>query len=147
MMEQKPIEGWKVIDGGQMPEDYLSVIRREQPDVLMLVDAADMGLEPGAIRSLDEEDVATECLMTTHSLPITILLKSLHECCGNVVFVGVQPAQTEFFGALTPEVQAAVEKIYGFLAQGAHAFEDIPSVEEESDEGAPDADAQDNGLR
>ena len=25
MLEDDPIEGWDVLDGGQMPEDYLSV--------------------------------------------------------------------------------------------------------------------------
>lgn len=118
MMQDKPIPGWDVIDGGQTPEDELSVVRRIQPDVLLLVDAAQMGLEPGEIRSVDEESVATDFLITTHSLPITFLLKELRDCCGTVVFLGIQPAHTEFMGALTPAVQTAVETIYESLARG-----------------------------
>ena len=49
MLEQSPIPGWTCIDGGQTPEDDLAVIRRMQPDVLLLVDASQMGREPGTI--------------------------------------------------------------------------------------------------
>ena len=119
MMQDAPIEGWSVVDGGQMPEDELAPIRRMQPDVLLLVDAADMGLEPGAIRVVDEKSVATEFLVTTHSLPITFLLDELRSCCGKVVFLGIQPAHMDFMEPLHPQVRQAVEKIYDFLAKGA----------------------------
>lgn len=119
MMEDRPIEGWDVIDGGQMPEDFLSVIRRRQPDVLLLVDAAQMDLEPGSISVLDEDDVISDFMFTTHSLPITFLLSELKGCCGTVVFLGIQPAQMDFFGPLTPAVADAVDRIYDSLARGA----------------------------
>ena len=119
MLEKGPIEGWTNIDGGQMPEDQLAVVRRMQPDVLLLVDAADMSEEPGTIAVLDEDDVATNMLFTTHSLPISFLLKELKSCCGSVVFLGIQPAQLEFMSPLTPEVHEAVEKIYGMLKAGS----------------------------
>lgn len=62
-----------------------------------------------------EADVATNMLFTTHSLPISFLLKELKSCCGSVVFLGIQPAQLEFMSPLTPAVHEAVEKIYGML--------------------------------
>ncbi len=121
MLETNPVGGWANIDGGQMPEDQLAVVRRMSPDMLLLVDAADMGAEPGTIAVLDEHDVATNMLFTTHSLPITFLLKELKDCCGRVVFLGIQPGQLEFMAPLTPAVSEAVEKIYGMLAAG-HGF-------------------------
>jgi hydrogenase 3 maturation protease len=134
MMEDDPIDGWEIIDGGQMPEDFLAVIRRKSPDILLLVDAADMGLEPGAIRTLDEDSVATDFMVTTHSLPITFLLKELKESCGQVVFLGIQPAQMEFFGALTPEVDQAVQRIYRSLSHGADFDAIAPVGEEDAEE-------------
>lgn len=119
MLEEAPIAGWENIDGGQMPEDQLAVVRRMQPDVLLLVDAADMGAAPGAIAVLDEDDVAANMLFTTHSLPLSFLLKELKGCCGRVVFLGIQPAQLEFMGPLTPEVREAVETIYDMLKKGS----------------------------
>lgn len=115
MLEDEPLEGWEVIDGGQTPEDELAVIRRRQPDFLLLVDAADMGLEAGEIRALEEEDVYTDYLITTHALPLSYLLSELRGCCKEICFLGIQPAQTEFFGALTPRVKEAVEGLYEAL--------------------------------
>lgn len=125
MMTDDPIEGWEVIDGGQMPEDYLAVIRRARPDVLLLVDAAEMGLAPGTVSVLDEECVAADFIMTTHSLPLSFVLKDLRESCGNVVFLGIQPGHMEFYEALTPAVLDAVSGIYEALARGAHAADDV----------------------
>jgi hydrogenase 3 maturation protease len=118
MLETRPIEGWEVIDGGQTPEDELPVVRRKEPDLLLIVDAADMGLEAGDIRLLDESDVYTDFLITTHSLPLTYLLKELKACCKEVIFLGIQPSHTEFFGALHPKVRKAVEDIYHCLDSG-----------------------------
>ena len=125
MLEQNPIPGWTCIDGGQTPEDDLAVIRRMQPDVLLLVDAAQMGCEPGTIAAVDERDVVSDLLITTHSLPITFLLEDLKKSCKQVVFLGIQPAQLEFMEPLTPEVLRSVERIYEFLKQGAD-FSHLP---------------------
>ena len=56
-----------------------------------------------------EADVATNMLFTTHSLPISFLLKELKSCCGSVVFLGIQPPQLEFMSPLTPAMHEAVE--------------------------------------
>ncbi|MCH4184855.1 MAG: hydrogenase maturation peptidase HycI [Eggerthellaceae bacterium] len=127
MMVDEPIAGWDVVDGGQMPEDDLGYIKQIKPDVLLLVDAADMGLKPGTVRVLDEDSVSSDFMLTTHSLPLSFLLKELSTCCGTVVFLGIQPAQIEFFGSLTPEVLDAVKAIYQHLADGA-SFADVKSV-------------------
>ena len=67
-----------------------------------------------------EADAATNMLFTTHSLPISFLLKELQSRCGSVVFLGIQPAQLEFMSPLTPAVHEAVEKIYGMLKAGSN---------------------------
>ena len=93
--------------------------------VLLLVDAAQMGREPGTIAVVDERDVVSDLLITTHSLPITFLLEDLKKSCKQVVFLGIQPAQLEFMEPLTPEVLRSVERIYEFLKQGAD-FSHLP---------------------
>jgi len=118
MLMDDPASGWEVIDGGQTPEDELAVIRRKSPDYLLVVDAADMGLEPGAVRILHEEEVFTDYLITTHSLPLTYLLSELKACCKEVVFLGIQPSHTEFFAPLHDDVLAAVEQVYTCLKEG-----------------------------
>lgn len=127
LLEDDPVEGWDVIDGGQVPEDHISVVRRARPDRLVVVDAANMGLEPGAVRRLTEDDVATDYMMTTHSLPISIMLHELSSCCGEIVFLGIQPAQMEFFSSLTPEVERSAHDIHDLLATGGD-FSSVPPV-------------------
>ena len=119
LFEEKPIEGWSVIDGGQTPEDDLVLVRRAQPKRLVLVDAADMGYEPGTVRAITPDEVATQALITTHSLPITFLLGQLEECCDEVLFVGIQPQDTSFFNPLSPAVLKAVQFVYNWIAAGA----------------------------
>jgi len=118
MLENQPIEGWEIVDGGQSPEDELSVIRRMRPDFLLLVDAAAMSLEPGEVRVLDEKDVYVDFLITTHSLPLTFLLGELKDSCKEVVFLGIQPSHTEFFGPLHTRVKEALDGIYQCLEAG-----------------------------
>jgi hydrogenase 3 maturation protease len=115
MLERGPASGWEVIDGGQMPEDDLGLIRRNAPCRLVMVDAADLGLEVGAVRRITHDDVACSMLMSTHALPIGLLLSELEGACEEVTFLGIQPGQTEFFEPLSPEVMQAVEEIYACI--------------------------------
>lgn len=132
MLQDDPVEGWDVIDGGQVPEDFTGDVRRAQPDLMLMVDAADMGLPAGTIRRLSAEDVAEDFMMTTHTLPLSFLMNELDECCGEIIFLGIQPAQMEFFTALTPAVADAVDWIYARLKEGA----DLSVVPYVGDEGA-----------
>lgn len=113
-----PLEGWEIVDGGQTPEDDLYYIRELRPRKVVFVDAAQMGFEPGSIRRLTAQDVAKQCMITTHSLPISFLLGQLGEVCDDVVFLGVQVKGTEFFDPLSDEVRAALEDIERTLRGG-----------------------------
>ncbi|MCD8316029.1 MAG: hydrogenase maturation protease [Eggerthellaceae bacterium] len=119
LMQDDPIEGWEVIDGAQTPEDDLAVVRRMHPELLVLVDAAAMDEEPGCVARLGREDVVSDYLMTTHSLPMTFLLDNLKQYCGSVIFLGIQAAQTELLEPLSPPVLKAVENIYAWVKRGA----------------------------
>src|SRR5699024_12048969 len=77
LLQEDPVDGWEVVDGGQTPEDEMAVVRRMSPDVLLVVDAAQMGEEPGTVKVVDEECVARDFLITTHSLPLSFLLGEL----------------------------------------------------------------------
>lgn len=117
-LEEEPARGWMVIDGGQTPEDDLGYLRRLAPRRLLLVDAAAMGCAPGEIRVVTADDVAVQFLITTHTLPITFLLKELEQICDEVTFLGIQPATTGFFEPLSAPVRRAVDEIHACLRQG-----------------------------
>lgn len=129
MLTDHPVEGWDVIDGGQTPEDDLAVIRRTRPERVIVVDAAAMGLPVGTRCLIEDADVKQSYLMSTHALPITLLLSEIRSACDDVSFVGIQPGSTEFFDPLTPAVHDAVQAVYDCIAGGAD-LSDLPHVSE-----------------
>ncbi|HBM7647822.1 TPA: hydrogenase maturation peptidase HycI, partial [Enterobacter hormaechei subsp. xiangfangensis] len=69
-----PPGNWVVIDGGSAPENDVVAIRELHPDRLLIVDATDMGLNPGEIRLIDPDDIAEMFMMTTHNMPLNYLV-------------------------------------------------------------------------
>ena len=84
--------------------------------VLRADDAADMALPVGSIRLLDKHDVARKSMFTTHSLPLSILIEEIEQSCDDIVFVGIQPGDTEFYNPMSPEVFDAVDAVYDAVA-------------------------------
>lgn len=66
-----------VIDGGSAPENDIVAIRELRPTRLLIVDATDMGLNPGEIRIIDPDDIAEMFMMTTHNMPLNYLIDQL----------------------------------------------------------------------
>ncbi|MFR2030438.1 MAG: hydrogenase 3 maturation endopeptidase HyCI [Collinsella sp.] len=97
-------------------EDDIIEVKRERPPRLVLVDAADMALPVGAIRLLDKRDVARKSMFTTHSLPLSILIEEIEQSCEDIVFIGIQPGDTEFYNPMSPEVFEAVDAVYDAVA-------------------------------
>ena len=81
------------IDAGTAPESYTSVIRRHRPDLLILIDAADMGLTPGVLRAITPEKISI-LSFSTHNIPLSTFISYVEEFCGEILIVGVQPEQT-----------------------------------------------------
>ena len=84
--------------------------------LFMDVDAAGMALPVGSIRLLDKRDVARKSMFTTHSLPLSILIEEIEQSCDDIVFVGIQPGDTEFYNPMSPEVFDAVDAVYDAVA-------------------------------
>jgi len=86
-------------------------------------------LPPGSICRIDAADVARQFLITTHAIPLDILIASLLETVAEVVFVGIQPAVVTFYGDMTPKVKTAVEGLHRSLTLGMDP-NDLPTVAE-----------------
>ncbi|WP_288875989.1 hydrogenase maturation peptidase HycI [uncultured Kosakonia sp.] len=125
MCAAKPAGEWRVINGGSAPENDVAAIRDLRPARLLLVDATDMGLNPGEIRVVNPDDIAEMFMMTTHNMPLNYLIDQLKEDVGEVIFLGIQPDIVGFYYPMTPPVKAAVETIYqrleGWQGQGGFA--------------------------
>jgi len=101
---------WEVIAAGQGVENALGLVSRLAPDLLVVVDAAEMGLPPGSVRCLPLED-AERMLGATHALPLPFLLSMVRDAVGKIVLVGIQPADLSLGEGLTPAVQAGAERL------------------------------------
>jgi hydrogenase 3 maturation protease len=112
---QSPASRLLVIDAGPAPENHTGSLRRFQPDLVVLVDAAHMDEAPGAIRWLPWQDSAG-LSASTHTLPVHVLARYLTAELGcQVALIGIQPAGTRLGAPLSPEAQAAVACIVNVL--------------------------------
>jgi hydrogenase 3 maturation protease len=114
--QSAPQGDWVVIDGGSAPENDVVAIRELRPQRLLIVDATDMGLNPGEIRIIDPDTIADLFMMTTHNMPLNYLVDQLKDDVGEVVFLGIQPDIVGFYYPMTEATKAAVETVYQRLA-------------------------------
>jgi hydrogenase 3 maturation protease len=110
-------DGWQAVDCGTAPENFSGVVRRVHPDLLLLVDAAEMGLAPGEFRVVPKdriEDVA----FGTHHLPLSHLMEFLSDAAGEIRFIGIQPAVVEDREGLSPGVEKGVRRLIRLILAG-----------------------------
>jgi len=108
------------IDVGTAPESYTSVIRQRRPDLLILVDAADMGLHPGVLRAITPEKISI-LSFSTHNIPLSTFISYVEEFCGEILLVGVQPEQTEMGSGISMTVRKSVRKLAEAILEGRTA--------------------------
>jgi hydrogenase 3 maturation protease len=100
-----------VIEAGPAPENFTGPLRRFRPDLVLLVDAAQMDARPGTIDWLDLLSTGG-ISASSHTLPLHILVSYLVAELGcQVALIGIQPEQTFADGPLTPSVQAAAQAV------------------------------------
>jgi len=100
-----------VIDAGPAPENHTGSLRRFGPDVVVLVDAAEMGVRPGTVRRLRQE-AASGVTASTHTLPLSVLCAYLvHETHCVLTLLGIQPGSNAIGDPLSPSVARAVERV------------------------------------
>jgi hydrogenase 3 maturation protease len=110
--------GWVAIDCGTIPENFTGIVRREHPEILILIDAADMALSPGEFRVVEPENIAA-VTFGTHSLPLNLLMEYLAESAGEVTFIGIQPGITLIGEGLTDPVRIGADRLITILISGA----------------------------
>ncbi|WP_413483499.1 hydrogenase maturation peptidase HycI [Morganella psychrotolerans] len=115
LMQENPVDGWIAINGGSAPENVAHQVRALKPERLLIVDAADIGLNPGEIRIIDPDDIAEMFIMSTHNLPLNFLIDQLKEDIDEVIFLGIQPDLVAFYMPVNEKVTSAVQQVYAAL--------------------------------
>jgi len=104
-----------VIDAETIPENYTGVIKQYKPDKLIIVDAVDMNLEVGEIRIIRENAIG-EMHITTHGIPLSVLIKYLKQYIEDIILVGIQPRKMS--GRLSKEMEESGRKLASLIIRG-----------------------------
>lgn len=100
-----------VLDTGAAPENFTGPVRRFDPDIVLLIDAAQMDEPPGTVRWLDWQET-DGMSASTHTLPPYVLGRFLVTDTGcTLALIGIQPAQNAFGAPLSEIVTAAVNDV------------------------------------
>ncbi len=118
MLANSPVEGWQVVNGGSAPENVLHRVRELTPELVLVVDAADMDLPAGTVQRIPEDSLQDPFLFTTHTLPLTFLIESLREFTPQVELLGIQPEVVAFGYPISAAVDNAVKQVYAALKDG-----------------------------
>ncbi len=97
-----------VIDCGITPENYTSVVKQKKPKTLIIIDAADMGLQSGEIRIVPKEKIGVMTI-STHGIPVSVLMNYLEQYVKKVVLIGVQPKNMS--GEMTDIVRKTADEL------------------------------------
>lgn len=96
------------LDCGTAPENFVSSIDKFKPDVVVIIDAVNLGKEPGHVEILDIARIVG-VLHSTHQLPLSLFIEYLQKNGGcRVYFVGVQPKECAFGAEMSRECEAAI---------------------------------------
>ncbi len=106
-----------LINGGEVPENYISSIRAAQPEVVLIIVAIELGAEPGCIAVLDADRLrAIENF--TRNPGLAFLSVMIQDNTGaEVLLVGIQPETTAFASQLSAPVHATLHTLEDLLVR------------------------------
>ena len=105
---------WLSIDCGVVPENFTSIIKKNKPDLVVLIDAVEMDLKSGEFRIISPDRISALHL-TTHSMPLSFLISYLKEYTQELIFIGIQPKIIDYSNSLSSKVLRCSEEIIKIL--------------------------------
>jgi len=104
-----------------VPENFLSDIERFKPSHILMIDAAQLDLEPGEARLIPTEKI-TGVALSTHTMPLSLTAEILRGNLGaEIVLLGVKPERTEFGEGLSPKLQKTSTEIADIILEAIKA--------------------------
>ena len=100
-----------VLDCGTIPENASGPLRKFQPELILMIDVAELGEEPGFISFVDPRQVRGFSA-SSHSLPLSVLTQffsSEFDC--DVLLCCIQPFSLEFDQGLSEPVEKAANEL------------------------------------
>ncbi len=107
----------RVLDAEEVPESYVGPVVASRPDVVLLVDAVDLGAEPGSMAVLEGADLSATGPFT-HRTPLGLLAWFLRRVTGaDVLLLAVQPVSLEWGEGLSAPVAATALSVTALLRE------------------------------
>jgi len=97
-----------ILDCGTVPENFTSVVKRHDPKNLIIIDAVEMNLDAGEIRVVPKEKIGVMHI-STHGIPISVLINYLEQYVKNIIFIGIQPENMS--GVISEDVKKGGDKL------------------------------------
>ena len=109
----------QIINSGPVPEAFTGKIKEFKPDLLVIIDAAEMSETPGMIRVFTEKDVNDAYMVTPHKVSMTMYTKYLRYFLENLeaIFIGIQPASLTYAEPMTDEIIESVNFLSNILTE------------------------------
>jgi len=101
-----------VLDCGTVPENYTSVVKQRSPKNLIIIDAVEMELDSGEIRIVPKEKIGVMTI-STHGIPISVLINYLEQYVKNIIFIGIQPKTMS--GEMTEPVKKSGQELVNLI--------------------------------
>ena len=114
LLRAKKIAG--VVDCGTTPENYIASLRTQPPSTLLIVDAAEMGINPGELRRLSIEELDATATVS-HNIPLSLLLSPFSGVF-EIAVLGIQPATTQLGAALSDLAESAAGRVADLIENG-----------------------------
>ena len=114
-----------IIEAGHAPENVTAELRNFAPQLILLIDAADMRDVPGAICWVPIQSIEGMSA-STHSLPLSMLARYLTlELNCMVALIGIQPRSNDFGETISAEVSQAVKDIVDEICHTCFALKPV----------------------
>lgn len=106
-----------IIDGGIVPENFTSYIKKVNPSHLIIVDAVIMNEPVGFINIIEKEKI-NEFNVSCHSMPISFLLKFLEtEISFSFILIGIQPENLDVGYNINKNVLLSVDTLINIFQE------------------------------
>ena len=105
----------KIINGGEVPENYTGDIRKFQPDHVIIIDACVASKKPGTIYIVEPNKIKDEDI-STHRMSLSMLVKFLEETIGcKTIVLGIEPKSLAWGTTISVPVQKAIITLSDYL--------------------------------
>ncbi|MCM8766946.1 MAG: hydrogenase maturation peptidase HycI [Candidatus Omnitrophica bacterium] len=101
-----------VIDAENIPENYIEVIKKNKPSLILIIDSVDFNSTPGDFRIFKIDEIK-DTTISTHNLSLS-LLKILFEDT-EIYIMGIQPEKIKIGEEISFNVLKAIDKIISFF--------------------------------